>query len=357
MSRIAPRYGAMYLPSLSQSIPTDQTKIHSQASLRQVVCVAFCLILGADGRCQQPIRESVDIQPYSGNQMAQMFAQLTRNARWRLIHERPLSFPTFHPQGLTRADGKYFLSTVQVNRKSSIGPNSDGSETHNALPGKGHLIVFDENGDQLQSIRLGESALFHPGGIDRDDQYIWVPVAEYRPDSRTIIYRVKIDDLQAEVVLRLDDHIGAVIRDSLQQRLIGFSWGARRIYIWPLDDRRKVITESEQATVSPVANPQHFIDYQDCQSIGDGLALCSGLANYNLGNKQARIGLGGIDLWDLRQMRPVHLLPVALQTDRLLQRSMTQNPFFAEICDGNLRFHFIPQDDTSIHYVYEVQQR
>jgi hypothetical protein len=347
----------MNLPSLSQTVPTDQPIDHWQASLRQVACVVFCVIQCADGRCEHPIRESVDNQQFSGSQMAQMFSQLTRNSRWRLIHEQPLSFPTFHPQGLTRANGKYFLSTVQVYRKSSISPDSDSSETHNALPGKGHLIVFDDNGEKLQSIQLGEAALFHPGGIDRDDQYIWVPVAEYRPDSRTIIYRVKIDDLQAEEVLRLDDHIGAVIRDSLQQRLIGFSWGARRIYIWPLDDRRKVITDSEQATVSPVVNPQHFIDYQDCQSIGDGFALCSGLANYNLGNKQARVGLGGVDLWDLRQMRPIHLLPVALQTDRFPQRAMTQNPFYADVCGGNLRFHFIPEDDTSNHYIYEAQQR
>ncbi len=36
----------------------------------------------------------------------------------------------------------------------------------------------------------GDGAMFHPGGIDFDGQFIWVPVGEYRPDSRSIVYRV-----------------------------------------------------------------------------------------------------------------------------------------------------------------------
>ena len=34
--------------------------------------------------------------------------------------------------------------------------------------------------------------MYHPGGIDYDGRHIWVPVAEYRPNSRSIIYRVPV---------------------------------------------------------------------------------------------------------------------------------------------------------------------
>lgn len=357
MSRFAPRTGAMNLPILNQPVPTDRPVKHWQTSLWRLAGVVYCGIICADGHCQQLDRQAADIQRISSNRIAQLFTQLNRNSRWHLIHEQPLSFPTYHAQGLTRAHGKYFLSTVQVRDKSSSGQDISDSENDNSSPGTGHLIVFGDLGEKMQSIQLGEAALFHPGGIDRDDLYIWIPVAEYRPNSRTIIYRVRISDLHVEEVLRLDDHIGAVICDWQQQRLIGMSWGARRIYIWPLDDHRLVSVDPKQAISAPLLNPQQFIDYQDCQYIGDGFAVCSGLANYNRGSSEVRFSLGGIDLWDLRQLRPLHLLPVTVQTDKTPRRVMTQNPFYVELREDGLRFHFIPEDEPSTYYVYEVQAR
>ena len=32
--------------------------------------------------------------------------------------------------------------------------------------------------------------MYHPGGIDYDGRHIWVSVAEYRPNSRSIVYRI-----------------------------------------------------------------------------------------------------------------------------------------------------------------------
>ena len=40
--------------------------------------------------------------------------------------------------------------------------------------------------------------MYHPGGIDYDGEYIWGPVAEYRPNSESIIYKVDAETLKVE---------------------------------------------------------------------------------------------------------------------------------------------------------------
>ncbi|WP_308162560.1 DUF6454 family protein [Bacillus sp. ISL-7] len=37
-------------------------------------------------------------------------------------------------------------------------------------------------------MKLGEGDVYHPGGIAIDCKSIWVPVAEYRPNSKSMIY-------------------------------------------------------------------------------------------------------------------------------------------------------------------------
>ena len=64
--------------------------------------------------------------------------------------------------------------------------------------GAGHLFRFDEKGDLLADVPLGEGAIYHPGGIDYDGRHIWVPVAEYRPNSNPIIYRVDPTTMEPE---------------------------------------------------------------------------------------------------------------------------------------------------------------
>lgn len=106
-------------------------------------------------------------------------------------------------------------------------------------------------------------------------------------------------------------------------------------------------------SAEPLANPQHYIDYQDCQFVGGGKALCSGLANY-VGPQGTRYPLGGIHLIELETFRPLWQIPVEQFTEGNPPRVMTQNPFFAEIGEWGLRFHFIPEDDQSFHYIFRI---
>ncbi|TVQ65173.1 MAG: hypothetical protein EA360_10485 [Balneolaceae bacterium] len=282
----------------------------------------------------------------------QAFMNLTRESEWHLTSAERLPFPTWHTQGMTLRNETWFLTTVEIEEQTRSLPE-DSLYDRTAGMGRAHLILFDNSGAHIQTIDLSDGNLYHPGGIDSDERYVWVSIAEYRPDSRSVIYKVDTATLEVTELFRFPDHIGALIRDDEQNRLIGYSWGSRRIYVWDLDESGQLLRPEQLNELEPLANPQHYIDYQDCQFLGRGKALCSGLSNY-VGPQGTRYPLGGIHLIELETFRPVWQLPVEQFTEGIRPRVMTQNPFYAEMGDTGIRFHFIPEDDESLHYIFEV---
>ena len=98
--------------------------------------------------------------------------------------------------------------------------------------GKGPYFVFNDQGELLEDIELGEGNMYHPGGIDSDGESIWVPVAEYRQNSESIIYKVNPETLKVEEAFRVNDHIGGVVKNDKTGKLHGVSWGSRLFYEW-----------------------------------------------------------------------------------------------------------------------------
>jgi Family of unknown function (DUF6454) len=49
------------------------------------------------------------------------------------------------------------------------------------------LFKLDMKDNLISDLTLGEGSISHAGGIDCDGKWIWVPTAEYRPNSRAII--------------------------------------------------------------------------------------------------------------------------------------------------------------------------
>ena len=127
--------------------------------------------------------------------VAERVTKLTRAASWTLVAAVPIAFRTFHPQGMVKIGDALFVSSVEV-------------VDRDAGAGAGHLFKMDMTGRLLAELRLGEGAIYHAGGIDYDGTHIWVPVAEYRPDSRSIIYRVDPQTMKAAEMFRAGDHIG-----------------------------------------------------------------------------------------------------------------------------------------------------
>nr|QQZ50347.1 hypothetical protein JKL49_01040 [Phenylobacterium glaciei] len=160
-------------------------------------------------------------------------------------------------------------------------------------------------------------------------------MAEYRPDSTAIVYRVDPATLTATEVLRVADHIGAVSYDRRTRRLQGVSWGGRRFYTW------KLAANGVASAPKVVRNPSSYIDYQDCHSLSEGRMLCSGLADYRA--PKASLSLGGLEIVDLKDQRPVWQAPVPLWAPS--GRPMTQNPVFVEAAAAGVRAWFMPDDD------------
>jgi hypothetical protein len=86
---------------------------------------------------------------------------------------------------------------------------------------------------KVDEVRL-DFRTYHPGGIDFDGRWIWVPVAEYRAESRSVVYRVDPRSLEAVNVFGFADHLGALVYDGPRRALVGVSWGSRRYYRWEL---------------------------------------------------------------------------------------------------------------------------
>ena len=286
--------------------------------------------------------------------VGERFAALTRESTWTEVARIPMAFRTFHPQGMVRIGDTLFVSSVEITTPTTrFAVPKDGYDRDTGR-GVGHLFKIDlrpgRAGTLLASATLGEGALYHPGGIDFDGASLWVPVAEYRPDSRSLIYTVDPQTLKATVVLRVADHIGGLVRDTDAGALHGVSWGSRRFYTWPMTAGGIDAAAAERPAVRP--NPSHYVDYQDCHYAGRGAMLCGGISDLRAGRSTAPIRLGGLDLVDLGDGRPRHQVPVPLWTPAGL--AMTRNPMWVEAIEGGIRAYFMPEDDASMLYVYEV---
>src|SRR4051812_6936486 len=269
-------------------------------------------------------------QPDPRSIVADRVMALTRGSTWTLVSSTPIAFRTFHPQGMVKIGETIFVSSVEVVDRE-------------AGKGVGHLFKIDKAGALVSDLKLGEGAMYHPGGIDYDGRSIWVPVAEYRPDSRSIVYRVDPQTMKASEAFRVADHIGAIVHDIDADTLHGVSWGSRRFYRWTSAGEARGVTE----------NTSHYVDYQDCKYAGRHRMLCTGATEIRQTPQAAPFRLGGIDLVSLEDGRPLHQVPVLLWTAAGLD--MTHNPVWIEPAAAGLRAYFMPEDDRSTLYVYDVR--
>ena len=284
----------------------------------------------------------------SATTLADALKLVDRNTEWQLVSEIDIAFDTYHPQGFALVGDYLFISSVEI-----IERTSRFAEPVNGLdrtPGKGvgHVFKTDRQGNLIAQIEIGEEDIYHPGGIDFDGTHLWVPVAEYRPDSRSIIYSVHPDSLIPIERFQVQDHIGGIIADTTNQTLHAVSWGSRRYYSWPSDYKP---LNQENPLVGSL-NPSHYIDYQDCQYTGNHTAICTGLSGYQQPATQTRFALGGIELIDLFLQRPIYQVPFPFWTENGLP--MTQNPVVLELQGSVLRLYAMPEDNKSRLFIYEV---
>ena len=278
--------------------------------------------------------------------------KLTRDAVWKPVTSIPIGFPTYHPQGMVKIGDTFYVTSVEIKVPTTRLPKPVDGHDRDPGQGVGHLFKIDKTGKLIADLPLGEGSIYHPGGVDYDGTSIWVPVAEYRPDSRSIIYRVDPVRMQAAEVFRFADHIGAIVHNTDDNTLHGVSWGSRRFYRWTLDKQGKVTNSDVPPDKLRVMNISHYVDYQDCKYAGARRMLCSGVTELRQRPDAPAFRLGGLDLVDLSGGRPLHQVPVLLWTAEGVD--MTHNPVWIEPTSTGLRGYFMPEDNTSTIYIYDV---
>jgi hypothetical protein len=213
-----------------------------------------------------------------------------------LVRQVPLKFSTYHVQGLDITEQFYFVTSVDREQN------------------RAWLFKIDrQNGDLISKKELTDGALIHPGGLQYDGRLLWVPNAEYKRQSRTMVYGIDPDTLEICTSFTVDDHIGAVASDG-KNLLYGANWDALHFYTWDIDGRK----------LKKIDSPT-LMAYQDIKYFADKL-LCSGHKD----------GVSAVDIIDPENWTLVKRvgLPKHMWKSNLTREGMA--------FDGNL--YFLPDD-------------
>ena len=146
---------------------------------------------------------------------------------WNLSRTLELKAQTHHVQGI-----EFDAHTLWV--------TSVDSDNH-----KGFLQEFSfDSGEMLQSAEIQDNERFHPGGIAADGDSLWIPVAEYRAHSSSVIEKRNKKSLKVTFAFQVADHIGCVA--MVKGFLVGGNWDSREFYVW--DHNGKLIRKVESGT-------------------------------------------------------------------------------------------------------------
>ena len=186
-------------------------------------------------------------------------------------------------------------------------------------------------GNLVTDLKLGEGSIYHPGGIDYDGRYIWVAVAEYRPNSRSIIYRVDPATMTGHrgVPLRRSHrrHRAQPRRPHAARRELGLA------PLLSLDARRRRVASANADIAAREAARRriaaHYIDYQDCKYLGqarDALLRDSPTTRSSRTRRGSRSAASRS--LTCQPIASTHQVPIQLWTASGLP--MTQNPVWIE---------------------------
>jgi beta-lactamase class A len=188
----------------------------------------------------------------------------------------------------------------------------------------GHLGEFQlATGKLVRSVAVHKGDPFHPGGIAGEGDALWMPVAEYKPQSSALIQKRNRDTLALESEFEVPDHIGCVAING--DRLFGGNWDARMIYTWDTTGRQ----------IGRRANPTGT-SYQDMKVV-DGKLVGSGLRGPE----------GAIDFLD----------PASLSLTRRIRTGKTSRGVLLThegMAISGGRIYLLPEDGPSHLFVFRL---
>lgn len=120
-----------------------------------------------------------------------------------------------------------------------------------------------ETGERLRAIDVTDGARYHPGGLAADGASLWIPVAEYRRASTTVVQKRSARTLAVEFQFEVADHIGCIA--AAPDALIGANWDSRDFYVW--DRAGKLVRK----LANPTPNGYQDLKFADGKLVGSGL--------------------------------------------------------------------------------------
>jgi hypothetical protein len=182
---------------------------------------------------------------YEDSQINDLNCLLNSN-NLKLESQVPLEFSTCHVQGLEVTERFYFVTSVDTKQD------------------RAWLFKIDrDNASLIKQKELTDGVLIHPGGLHFDGRYLWIPNAEYKRQSRTVVYGLDPDTLEICTWFSVGDHIGAVASDG-KNLIYGVNWDALHFYTWDFSGRQ----------LKKIDSPTSMA-YQDIKYFA-GKLLCSG---------------------------------------------------------------------------------
>lgn len=204
--------------------------------------------------------------------------RVRRDSSWTLRATTPVRHDVGHPQGITRWNDDWLVTTVHTDQAV------------------GEVFVVDRRGDLVARRELVDGDRFHPGGVSADDDGVWVALAEYRPRSSTRVLRL---DRSLEIVhsFVVDDHLGAIcpLPDG---SLFAVSWAASR---WYRLTGAGAVEEHRRGA-------NRFVDAQDVTVLDDGLVAATGFGH--VATPTGTMQLGGVSVIDPDSLTSVHDAPI-----------------------------------------------
>lgn len=295
------------------------------------IVLLFCFLNIAGSAAAQGVHSHTGLPGY--------LMQITPGSHWQQTDSVKLRFNAFHTQGMVKAGPYFYISSVEILEATRRYPAKQNGYDRDTGKGRGHVFKIDSTGALVKDIPVGEGDMYHPSGLDFDGKYIWFAVAEYRPDSRSVICRLDIETDAVEVLFQYDDHIGTLIINKDNQTMVAASWGAETFYSWPLTNEGKI----GSGKGDKIRNMSWYIAYQDSQYVGGHMMFGSGIRQYKHRNGTGYV-LGGWELIDLRTMKPVWQLPVTAVSSGT-GNSLVNNPCFVEAAGTGVKAWFAPDDD------------
>src|SRR5260370_20771907 len=153
--------------------------------------------------------------------------QLTVLSDFKIVRILELKAATQHVQGIDFNDRLLWVTSVDKQSR------------------KGWLQEFSlTTGELTRQTEISDVIRFHPGGISADGESLWIPVAEYRPKSSSVIQKRSKRTLKVEFQFEVADHIGCIA--VTPEFLIGGNWDSKDFYFW--DHRGRLIRKVANQT-------------------------------------------------------------------------------------------------------------